>query len=180
MRLKLIACFVLFCCVFSNAQEKAADSHDTKTAAVSGTVTSSDTHLPLKNVQITITASRTPAVDEDETNLFRTISVNSNEKGNFEFAGIPAGTYYIRAAHAGMILKGAHLAGLLISLEAGKSQTLNLTMLPSSTITGRILNEDGEPMQNVCVAAVHYVYRAAGRRLTDAKRAMRDDKGKYR
>jgi hypothetical protein len=180
MRWKLKTCFVLFCCVLSNAQEKAADSHETKTAAVSGTVTSSDTHLPLKNVQVTITGSRAPALDEDETNLFRTISVNSNDKGNFEFAGLPAGTYYIRAAHAGMILKGARLAGILINVAAGQSQTLNLIMLPSSTITGRILNEDGEPMQNVSVAAMHYVYTAAGRRLITVKRAMSDDKGEYR
>jgi hypothetical protein len=188
MRWKLKACFVFVCfalcyCVLSNAQEKATGSHEKKTVAISGTVTSSDTHLPLKNVQITITGSRAPSVEdveEDGTNLFRPISVNSNDKGNFEFVGLPAGTYYIRAAHAGMILKGAHSAGILVNVAAGESQSLNLVMLPSSTITGRILNEDGEPMQNVSVAAMHYVYTPAGRRLVEAKRAMSDDKGEYR
>jgi hypothetical protein len=183
MRWKLKACFVLVCCVLSNAQEKATDSHATKTAAISGTVTSSDTHLPLKNVQVTIMASRTPAVEEveeDGSNLFRAISVNSNDKGSFEFAALPPGSYYVRATHAGMILKGAHLAGILVSVATGESQTLNLVMLPSSTIAGRILNEDGEPMQNVSVAALHYVYTPAGRRLVEAKRAMTNDKGEYR
>ena len=184
MRWKLKACFVLVCCVLSHAQEKATDSHAAKTAAISGTVTSSDTHLPLKNVQVVIMGSRTPAVEEVrkmETIYSVPISVNSNDKGNFEFAALPAGSCYIRATHAGMILKGAHLAGILVSVAAGESQTLNLVMLPSSTIAGRILNEDGEPMQNVSVAALHYVYTPARTScFTEAKRAMSDDKGEYR
>jgi hypothetical protein len=106
--------------------------------------------------------------------------VNTNDKGNFEFANLPPGSYYLLATHTGMIMEGARLAGMLINVEAGQSPNLNLVLLSGGAITGRILNEEGEPMQNVSVAAQRYVYTVAGRRLTVAKRATSDDKGEFR
>jgi hypothetical protein len=65
MQWKLKACFVIVCCVLSNAQEKATDSHETKAAGIAGTVTNSDTHLPLKNVQIAAFRGAKPGVSAD-------------------------------------------------------------------------------------------------------------------
>jgi protocatechuate 3,4-dioxygenase beta subunit len=69
---------------------------------------------------------------------------------------------------------------MLITLEAGKSQTLNLTMLPTGVISGQILNEDGEPMPNVSVAAMRYGYTIMGRHLAQAANASSDDQGQFR
>lgn len=180
MRLKSIAAFVVLCCVVSIGQEKAPAAPAAKTTSISGTVTRADTHLPVKNVQVTISGERVPALDEDESTLFRTTSVNTNDKGNFEFANLPPGSYYVLATHTGMIMKGARVAGMLIHVEAGQSPNLILVMLPGGAITGRVLNEEGEPMQNISVAAMQYIYTETGRRLGEAKRATSDDKGEYR
>ncbi len=180
MRLKSTAACVILCCVVSIGQEKAPAPTGTKATSISGTVTRADTHLPVKNVQVTIKGGRVPALGEDESTLFRTTSVNTNDKGNFEFANLPPGSYYVLATRTGMIMKGAGLAGMLIQVEAGQSPNLNLVLLPGGAITGKILNEEGEPMQNVSLAAMHYVYTVAGRHLMEAKRATSDDKGEYR
>jgi len=180
MRLKSIAACVILCCVVSLGQEKAPAPTATKATSISGTVTRADTHLPVKNAQVTIKGGRVPALGEDESTLFRTTSVNTNDKGNFEFANLPPGSYYVLATRTGMIMKGAGLAGMLIQVEAGQSPNLNLVLLPGGAITGRVLNEEGEPMQNVSVAALHFVYTVAGRHLMAAKRATSDDKGEYR
>jgi protocatechuate 3,4-dioxygenase beta subunit len=187
MRLKSIAVFVILCCVVSLGQEKATAPTATKATSISGTVTRADTHLPLKNVQVTImgrgegTSDAADAGDEVESSPGYQSSTNTDEKGHFEFADLAPGTYYLRAAHTGMVMKGTQPGNAqLIRLQAGQSQNLSLIMLPGGAITGRVINEEGEPMQNVSVAAMHYVYTVAGRHLMEAKRATSDDKGEYR
>ena len=70
MRLKSTAAFVILCCVVSLGQEKATAAPETKATSISGTVTRADTHLPVKNVQVTIKGGRVPALSEDESTLF--------------------------------------------------------------------------------------------------------------
>ena len=187
MRLKSTAAFVILCCVVSIGQEKAPAPTGTKATSISGTVTRADTHLPLKNVQVTImgrgegTSDAADAGDEVESSPGYQSSTNTDEKGHFEFADLAPGAYYLRAAHTGMVMKGTQSGNTqLIRLQAGQSQNLILIMLPGGAITGRILNEEGEPMQNVYVAALHFVYTLAGRHLMEVKRATSDDKGEYR
>ncbi|HEV7553714.1 MAG TPA: carboxypeptidase-like regulatory domain-containing protein [Candidatus Angelobacter sp.] len=141
----------------------------------------------MKNVQVAITgkgdgnSEAADAGDELESGQGYQSSINTDEKGHFEFADVPAGAYYVRAAHTGMVMKGSQPGNAqLIRLQGGQSQNLNLIMLPGSAITGRVLNEEGEPMQNVSVAAMRYIYTIAGRQLMEAKRATSDDKGEYR
>jgi protocatechuate 3,4-dioxygenase beta subunit len=138
-------------------------------------------------VQVTIigrgegTSDAADAGDEVESSPGYQSSTNTDEKGHFEFADLAPGTYYLRAAHTGMVMKGTQSRSTqLIRLQAGQSQNLSLIMLPGGAITGRVINEEGEPMQNVSVAALRYVYTIGGRRLADAKSATSDDKGEYR
>jgi hypothetical protein len=188
MQWKLKACFVIVCCVLSNAQEKASDSHVAKTAAISGTVTSSDTHLPLKNVQIAAFRGAKPGASadsdevEDESAADRQFSTKTDEKGNFELPSLAPGTYYVKAAYPGMVMKGGRSAErMLLNLESGQQQKLSLTMLPAAVITGRVLNEEGEPMQHVAVGAMRYVYTIHGRHLASTGSPVAtDDKGEYR
>jgi hypothetical protein len=81
-----------------------------------------------------------------------------------------------------MVMKSAHAReGILVTLVAGKPQTLNLVMQPGAVITGRILNEEGEPMQHVAVGAMRYIYTIYGRHLSPMENtAETDDKGEYR
>jgi protocatechuate 3,4-dioxygenase beta subunit len=186
MHWKSLAAFVILCCGLCVGQQTAPASPQakSKTAAISGTVTRADTHLPLKNAQVIVMGrpESAPESDGDDagTHTYRA-TANTDEKGHFEFADLAPGIYSVRAMHTGMVLKGAEqLNGVLVYLQAGEPQNLILMMLPGGAITGRVLNEEGEPMQNVSVAALRYVYTIAGRHLTEAKKATSDDKGEYR
>jgi protocatechuate 3,4-dioxygenase beta subunit len=183
MHWKSIAAFVILCCGLGISQEKVSAAQETKTATITGTLTRSDTHLPVKNAQVVIMGRMEgmseSEVDDAGTQPYRA-STNTDEKGHFEFADLAPGIYYIRATHTGMVMKEAERNATVVKLQAGQPQNLNLLMLPSGAITGRVLNEEGEPLQNVSVAAMRYVYTIAGRRLTEAKRTTSDDKGEYR
>ncbi|HEY2168339.1 MAG TPA: carboxypeptidase-like regulatory domain-containing protein [Candidatus Angelobacter sp.] len=168
------------------AQADPAQTVSPQTAAViSGTVLQSDMRSPLKNAQVTATRGARPEnFDEVEGGSAenRKFSTKTDEKGHFEFADLLPGTYYVRASHVGMVMKSAlGREGILVTLEAGKPQTMNLVLLPGAVITGRILNADGEPMQHVAVGTMRYIYTIRGRILAPTgNTAETDDKGEYR
>jgi len=168
----------------SVSQQNQKEAPARTAATLSGTVIQADTRLPLKNVQIVAMRSAKPGEFDDVEDASapdRQFSAKTDEKGHFDFANLPFGTYYVKASHAGMVMKGTHgRDGMLVTLEGGKAQTLELAMLPGSVITGRILNEEGEPMQNVSVAAARYIYTIAGRRFSQSSTGTSDDKGEYR
>lgn len=168
------------------AQTSPAQTVATQTAVgISGTVLQADMQSPLKNVQVAATRGARPEdsdESEDDSAADRKFSTKTDEKGHFGFADLLPGTYYIRASHAGMVMKSPlGREGMLVTLEAGKPQNLNLVMLPGAVITGRILNADGEPMQHVEVGALRYIYTIRGRTLAPTgSNAETDDKGEYR
>jgi uncharacterized GH25 family protein len=172
--------FSSFC--FCQETKPQAEAQARTTASISGTVIQADTQLPLKNVQITISPNTPEASDGDaESSSDRQITAKTDEKGRFEITGLAPGLYSVQVTHAGMSLKGHHLEqAMLLTLESGKSQTLNLTMLPTGVISGQILNEDGEPMPHVSVAAMRYGYTIMGRHLAQVANATSDDKGQFR
>jgi len=172
--------FSAFC--FCQETKPEGDDQARKTASISGTVIQADTHLPLKNVRVTIAPNTLEASDSDaDSSSDRQITAKTDEKGRFEITGLAPGSYNVLATRAGMSLKSrSREQGMLITLEAGKSQTLNLTMLPTGVISGQVLNEEGEPMPQVSVAAMRYGYTILGRHLTPAANASSDDKGQFR
>jgi uncharacterized GH25 family protein len=165
-----------------SCQETKPEAQARAIASLSGTVVQADTHLPLKNVQVTI-APTTPDPSDSEIGspADRQITAKTDEKGRFEITGLAPGPYNVQASRAGMSLKShASQQGMLVTLEAGKSQTLSLAMLPTGVISGQILNEDGEPMPQISVAAMRYGYTVMGRHLDQSANASTDDKGQFR
>jgi uncharacterized GH25 family protein len=169
--------FSAFC--FGQDTKPQAEAQARSTASISGTILRADTNLPLKSVQVTIAPSS--ADSETDSSSDRQITAKTDDKGRFEITGLAPGPYYVQASHAGMALKShGRQQGMLITLESGKNQTLNLTMLPTGVISGQILNEDGEPMPQVSVAAMRYGYTILGRHLAQAANASSDDQGQFR
>ncbi len=177
----------IFLILFSRlcfSQEIKPDVPAAGKTSLSGTVIQGDAHLPLKNVEVILVRGledTEPADVEPMPTPDRQFSAKSDEKGRFEFTDLLPGTYSLGAARTGMIMKGPRMRQrIVVHLESGKPQSLDLIMLPGAAITGRVLNEDGEPMQHVGVMAMRYAYSIAGRRLTMAAQAESDDKGDYR
>jgi protocatechuate 3,4-dioxygenase beta subunit len=172
---------ILFSAVCLSQQTK-TDSDSQKTASISGTVSQASTQAPLKNVEVSIlhNLAEQTAEGEDERSAPE-LTVKTDEKGHFEFSKLAPGPYFIRASRAGLMLKSHHWQeGVLVTLEAGKNQTLDLLMLPTAVIAGQVLNEDGEPMQHVPVMVMRYIYTTTGRQLVQADSASSDDEGRFR
>jgi hypothetical protein len=147
------------------------------TAVLSGRVVAADTGKPLRRALVRASSAETP----------QGRSVSTDADGRWQLKNLPAGSYRV------MISKGGFVDiayGQLRPFEAGKvleladAQTidkLDVTLPRAGVITGRVLDEFGEPLTGARVQPLRYRYIGGQRRLTPvAAGDATDDIGQFR
>jgi len=106
--------------------------------------------------------------------------------GKFLLENLKPGTYSITATSPGYApaeygQRGPNGYGMNITLKPGqKMQGASLTMTPEGTITGRVVDANGDPLNRALVQALKVVYQEKGRSLLTVQAVPTDDKGDYR
>ena len=110
----------------------------------------------------------------------------TDETGLFVFDGLPPGDYVVAASsrsYMAVSTYGDSFVGSrepIISLGAGQTrQGLILRLTRPSTISGRIVIEDGAAYVKAKVYALERMFDAAGPHLRIADQAVADDRGDY-
>lgn len=155
------------------------DSNSAKpsSCSVSGTVVRLAGSTPLKSATV-----RLQSVD-DET---RTISGITDVGGRFEIRGIDPGRYRLRVIHDGFVTqeygqRTSNDPGAVLSLSPGQNvKDLLFRMVPSAVISGRIQDEEGNPLPWVRVSALRQSYVRGRRRLLNEVTVVTNDLGEYR
>lgn len=125
------------------AQNPAAD----KPASVSGVVVNGMTGAPVPRVHVVL------GLDAEGN---RTYGAMSGADGRFSMTGLEQGAYSITMERAGYSMPaGADLTeNAPLLLNAGDSRTgLQLQLMPTGAIAGRVTNAEGEPVEGVRVEA---------------------------
>ena len=174
MRMKwatICVCTLAFVASVS-AQMSPTESKKPSKASLAGTVLKEPSGEPLKKAIIEVIAEN----QEEGGNYTAT----SDQDGHFSIPDLQPGRYRMFVERTGFLEvdeKRRRSEGLLISLEAGqelKDQTLH--MLAAAVLTGRVIDEDGDPMANVEIA----VLRRKASTFESAGSARTDDLGAYR
>lgn len=162
------------------AQESKNGKQPEKSGTLRGTVLRADTKIPLRNVHVNLIANISTGDEEDEADA--RASATTDEHGRFELPELRPGEYSLTAERAGMVMKRAtrQRPSLKVSIHADEVQSVTVVMTPGCTITGRVMDEHGEPMQNAGVTVLRYGYTEIGRRLLSQGQATTNDKGEYR
>jgi hypothetical protein len=155
-----------------NAQPKAAG-----TATIRGHVVAADTGQPLRKAQVRINS---PELRENRM-------TSTDADGKYEFKDVIAGRYTVNAS------KGSYVAlqyGQLRPFEPGKpleilaAQTIekvDFTLPKGAVLTGRVLDEFGDPLPDAMVSVQRYQNMGGQRRLVPAGRtSMTNDVGEFR
>jgi protocatechuate 3,4-dioxygenase beta subunit len=106
--------------------------------------------------------------------------------GRFAFQNLEPGEYRLSVTRNGYVRseygqRSLNRPGLPLTVNAGqKVSDVVLQIVPAGTIAGRIYDRDGEPLPNVNVQAMRYVYREGSRILTSVQQARTNDLGEYR
>jgi protocatechuate 3,4-dioxygenase beta subunit len=109
----------------------------------------------------------------------------SDTEGRFTINGIDPGRYTVVAAKDGYVISeyGADRtrSGTVIDLGAGQSVTgINIRLLPSGAVTGRVLDENNNPVMLASVQCMRIDYSTGRRRLAPAHGTSTNDLGEYR
>lgn len=110
----------------------------------------------------------------------------TDAEGRFEIAGIEPGSYRLIARRDGFVIheygaKGPGKPPETLTLGPGdEKRGLVIRLTPFGAIAGRILDQDGDPIQMLQVNAMVYGYTSSGRRLMLKSSTTTNDLGEYR
>src|ERR1041385_4745155 len=125
---------------------------DPGAGSIEGQVINLLTSAPVRKATVTLTASEVRLVaDTDAT-------------GKFQFLALPPGTYRISATRSGFLERPARRVVTVGQGEQVRGAEIRLS--PQGTLSGHILDEEGEPVDRARVWIYKQIYQY-GRRLGD-------------
>jgi len=152
-------------------------------ASISGQVVNSATGEPVRKAVVML---RSTDGRVNSTGMPVDFSTITDAAGRFAMKDLDAGAYQLSTEHAGFIPinYGARVpgrAGRGIRLARGQSmQDIVLRMMPQGVISGRVLDEDGDPVRGSALQVARYTYGSGQRQLLPAGGANSNDLGEYR
>jgi hypothetical protein len=154
-----------------NPQEK------TGTAVLSGRVVATDAGKPLRRALVRASSQETP----------QGRSVSTDADGRWQLKGLPAGSYRVTVSKGGYVdISYGQVrpfeAGKVLELADGQTiEKIDVSLPRAGVITGRILDEFGEPLTGARVQPMRYRYTGGQRRLVAiAPGDSTDDIGQFR
>jgi len=149
----------------------------TGTAVLSGRVVAADTGKPLRRALVRASSQETP----------QGRSVSTDPDGRWQLKNLPAGSYRVSVSKGGYVdIAYGQLrpfeAGKVLELADGQTvEKLDVTLPRAGVITGRVVDEFGEPLTGARVQPSRYRYIGGQRRLTPiAIGDTTDDIGQFR
>ncbi|PYR90959.1 MAG: hypothetical protein DMF84_18570 [Acidobacteria bacterium] len=145
------------------------------TAVIAGRVVAADTGRPIKRARVMVSAGGRQAR-----------ATTTDEQGRFRITDLMGGSYTITASRTGFVdavygQRRPLQPGTAIQLADGQQiATIDLRLVRGGVITGRVLDEDGEPLARALVTVQRYQYIRGERQLSAAGGGQSDDRGQYR
>jgi hypothetical protein len=125
---------------------------------VAGTVVSANTGEPLKKALVVVSPKGDDSAGGDPN--ARDLTATTDAAGHFSIGQIPAGSYDLEVSRANYLASRygqdqLDKPGATLSLAPGQKMTdLLFRLHHTAIITGRVLDEDGDPVRGATVAAV--------------------------
>jgi protocatechuate 3,4-dioxygenase beta subunit len=113
-------------------------------------------------------------------------TADTDEQGHFNFTGLDSGKYRLSAERQGFLRQSygeRKYSGGGTPIVVGDGQIvkdIQFRMNPQAVVTGKVLDEDGEPMVNVQVRAHRYVYQGGKHVWGQVANATTSDIGEFR
>ncbi len=151
------------------------NSAKTGTARIRGRVVASDNGAPIRRAQVRLVS---PELRENRL-------ATTDPQGAYEFKDLPAGRYSLTANKGSFVslqygqTRPNEPGKPLQILDAQTMEKVDFSLPRGSVLTGRILDEFGEPASDVMVAAMRYQVHS-GTPAADARRAHLDDQRHWR
>jgi hypothetical protein len=163
-----------FFTLFMQAQEPSS------VGVVNGIVINKLTEAPLKNAHVIYTK-----IDPAATVAPSPISKDTDAEGRFSLQ-LPPGSYRLwveRSGYARQVYGALSPAGEGATLTLARGQQLGpvtFRVAPLGAIAGRVIDEDGEPVQSAGIQVLRFSYANGHRQLISVAGTTSNDRGEYR
>ncbi|HWY59302.1 MAG TPA: carboxypeptidase-like regulatory domain-containing protein [Terriglobales bacterium] len=141
---------------------------------IAGTVVSSTGGNPLARARVVIA---------DATNPQNRQSMITSEDGRFEFKSVPPGKYSLQGAKRGFISAGydehEQFSTAIVTGAGFDTANLILRLAPSAVLSGKILDEFGDPVRHAAVSLYREDRSAGVGRILKFRADSTDDQGVY-
>jgi 5-hydroxyisourate hydrolase-like protein (transthyretin family) len=141
--------------------------------SISGVVVSASTGEPLRKASVSLT--RSPGVPNLPTAI-------TDVQGRFSLIGLPAGRYTISVDRFGYLSPSrAEIDREIITVYDGQQVTgISIKLTPNGSVTGRVLDDDGDPLAGAEVALFQVMWRQGRFELSSGATESADDRGAFR
>ena len=162
---------------------------DPDKARLEGHVFNSVTTEPLRKTKLTLrmnVAAQQNGRTQPQQQPVTSYTVTSDAEGAFAFPNVDPGDYQLTATHDGFAdvrlgnNTGVKRADPIQFGPSDRKSAFVIKLIPYGTISGLLLDEDGDPIRNLTVAAMKWQYTSNGRELREARTATSNDLGEYR
>lgn len=198
----------LACAVLLAGVALAQTPSENKPAAVEGKVVNSLTGEPVRKAELTLTTSLMPdggavSVGFDIDALGddfkmpdsmpalpkvpkKTYAATSDASGKFNFDNVDAGDYYLQVRRAGFVAETYKPKASLdpegrLHLTAGQEiHDLAFRLVPQGAVSGKVVDEDGDPVTDAMVLAMKTSYITGRRTLFPGDNGQTNDRGEFR
>ncbi len=141
---------------------------------IAGVVVSANSGAPLARTRVSIINTRN---SRDSQWMF------TAEDGRFEFNQVGAGKYSLQGARRGFIAGAYEQHGqfstAIVTGAALDTENLILRLVPVAMISGKVLDESGEPVRNASVRLYRENHNLGVTRINPISNSFSDDRGYY-
>jgi hypothetical protein len=151
-----------------------SQSSDPAGYKIAGTVVSKVDGHPLARARIFIRQAR-------DQQKFQ--SMVTSDDGKFEFSGLPAGKYSLEGTKRGYISAGYdqhdQFSTAIVTGAGMDTEGLLLRLAPTAVITGKVLDEVGDPVRRALVIVYYDDHSGGVDKIRQFRNAQTDDQGVY-
>jgi 5-hydroxyisourate hydrolase-like protein (transthyretin family) len=146
--------------------------------SIEGQVLNASTGEPLRKAQVMLRRA--------EARPEQPVGASTDAGGKFLLTNIEPGRYRVTADRTGFVRSeyGARVSsmpGMTITVAPGQAvKGVEIKLMPHAVISGRVLDEDGDPVANVNVQALRRQYARGRRQLMPTASVTTNDLGEYR
>ncbi len=156
-----------------NANAPSDPNSTLKPGTIEGTSLNSITNTPVKKAVVSL------------RNVMQNFSymAASDGAGHFQFPEVEPGTYLVTevSAQGFSYIPPPRTKLPTITVAEGERVTgIKVQLRPLGVISGKVIDEDGEPLPNVNIQALRYDYSRGTKTLMPTGNASTDDRGEYR
>jgi hypothetical protein len=141
---------------------------------IAGTVVSKTDGHPLTRARVTVRDTKDPQKFESQVTA---------DDGKFSFTGVPAGKYSLTGARRGFITASydqhEQFSTAIVTGADLDTEALVLRLAPAAVISGKILDESGEPVRQASVMLYFDDHSSGVDQIRQARGAQTDDQGAY-